>query len=135
MRQLLFVILRILAVLPSFGELRLRMLETNDSTTVITLKEKSMREKASATSSRLYNDGKIYEALSIVSHYENCHNVYKVTFPRHTVLNNTKIELQNDKKVITQELWKQISEAAIRYYPQFNGSQILIQKPEYTLEY
>ena len=120
----------ILAVLSSFGELRLKMLETNDSTTVITLKEKCMREKARVASSRLYNDGKTYDALAISNCYENCHNVYKVVFPRQTVLNNTKIELQIDKKIFIQELWKQVSEAALRYYPQFNGSQILILKPE-----
>lgn len=130
MKQLIIAILCIMTTLPSFGELRFKMLETNDSTTVITLKEKNMRQKAPATASRLYNDGATYEAIEINNSYENCCNVYKVVFPRQAVLNNTRIELTIGKKTITAEIWEQMSKAALRHYPHLNGSQVLIIKPE-----
>lgn len=119
-----------MTTLPSFGELRFKMLEINDLTTVITLKEKNMRQMAPATASKLYNDGATYEAIEIKNSYENCCNVYKVVFPRQTVLNNTKIEITIGKKTITEKIWDQISKAALRHYPHLNGTQVFIIKPE-----
>lgn len=130
MKQLIIAILCIMTALPSFGELRFKMLESNDSTTVITLKEKNMRQKAPATASKLYNDGVTYEAIEIKNSYENCCNVYKVAFQKQSVLNNTRIELTIGKQTITEEIWEQISKAALHHYPHFNGSQVLIIKSE-----
>ena len=103
MRQLIIAILCIMTALPSFGELKFKMLESNDSTTVITLKEKNMRKKAPATTSKLYNDGATYEAIEIKNSYENCCNVYKVAFPKQSVLNNTRIELTIDKRQLQKK--------------------------------
>ena len=89
-----------------------------------------MRKKAPSTTSKLYNDGATYEAIEIKNSYENSCNVYKVAFPKQSVLNNTRIELTIDKKTITEEIWEQISKAALRHYPHLNGSQVLIIKPE-----
>lgn len=130
MKQLIVAILCIMTALPSFSELKFKMLESNDSITVITLKETNMRPSAPATASKLYNDGATYEAIEIKNGYEDCCNVYRLVFPRQTALNNTKIELTIDQKTIREEIWDQISEAALRNYPHFNGSQVMIIKSE-----
>lgn len=126
MKQLTILMVMLLSAVLANAQLRFKQLETNDSTTTFVFTDAKMSKEAKATSALLNNDGKNFASVSIISKYENCANSYTITFPRQTVLNKTTVTLTINGRKYVENIWEHILEAAIRYYPHQNGSQILI---------
>lgn len=114
MKQLTILIVMLLYAVTANAQLKFQTIETTDSTSTFVFKYLKMEKEAKATSASLINDEKNINPLSIVSEYENCINTYRMTFPRQPVFNKTTVIIVIDGKKYTENIWEDITKAAIQ---------------------
>lgn len=95
MKQLLFLLCVIVAINAN-AQFKFKSLDNNDGKTTIVIVDNNFKSGSEICCARFNNDGKTYDATSMVTTQEGKRISITMTFKRMTVFNNTSITLTID---------------------------------------
>ncbi len=93
MKKLIFIIICALFAINANAQFKFKSLDNNDGKTTIVIVDDNFRSGSETCCAKFNNDGKTYDANSMVTTQEGKQMSITMTFKRMTVFNNTSVTL------------------------------------------
>ncbi|MBP3287602.1 MAG: hypothetical protein J6L79_00025 [Muribaculaceae bacterium] len=93
MKKLLFVFLCVFCAINANAQFKFKSLDNNDGKTTVVIVDDNFKQGSETCCAKFNNDGKTYDATSMVTTQEGKNMSVTMTFKRMTVFNNTSITL------------------------------------------
>lgn len=100
MRKFLLILICTIFVFDASAEFKFKSLDNNDGKTTIVIADDNFKSDAEPCCAKFNNDGKTYNATSMVTSQEGTRMSITMTFKRLTVFNNTSVTLTLNGKQI-----------------------------------
>lgn len=114
MKRLLIMCIGAVAALNANAQFKFKSLDNNDGKTTIVIVDDNFKSGSETCCAKFNNDGKTYDAKSMVSTQEDGEMTITMTFKRMTVFNNTSVTLtvngqQKNVPISLSEIANQLS--------------------------
>ena len=93
MKKLLFILISAIFAINANAQFKFKSLDNNDGKTTIVLMDKHFKSDSYVCCAKFNNDGKTYDASSMVATQEGKKMTITLTFKRMTIFNNTSVAL------------------------------------------
>ncbi len=93
MKKLLILSICVLAAISANAQFKFKSLDNNDGKTTIVIADDNFKSGSETCCAKFNNDGKTYDATSMVTTQEDGKITITMTFKKMTVFNNTSITL------------------------------------------
>jgi|GEM_PF-269586 uncharacterized protein YxeA len=93
MKKLLFILICAVFAISANAQFKFKSLDNNDAKTTIVITDDNFKTGSETCCAKFNNDGKTYDATSMVTTQEGNKMSVTMTFKRMTVFNNTSVTL------------------------------------------
>ncbi len=101
MKQLIFLMICAVFALNANAKFKFRSLDYNDGKTIVVIVDDNFKSGSETCCAKLNNDGKTYDATSMVTTQEGKQMSITMTFKKLNVFNNTSVTLTINGKQVT----------------------------------